>query len=91
MDQDPGYTIPRQHIPTFTSSHNGKFQTFTFDDILVHQYRNHKHEMTRWINTKLQKPGVTIHQVLSNFVSYFTSDLREWLIALAQYRQIQLL
>lgn len=45
--------------------------------------------MTEWINIELQKPSATLHQVLTNFISYFTSDLQEWWITLAQYKQIQ--
>lgn len=65
MDQDPDY-------PNNT---NGKFQTFTFDDIPIHQYRNQIHEMTGWINTDLQKLGDTIHQILTDFVSHFIGYL----------------
>lgn len=37
------------------------------------------------------KLGANLVQVLTSFVSHFTGDLKEWWIALAQYRQTQLL
>ncbi|KAI9126617.1 hypothetical protein K1719_002213 [Acacia pycnantha] len=89
MDQtffEHPYDLPPRQYQNYKPSSS---PWFTFDDIPYSDWGHCLHEFGAWINLHITGQQIPLKQVLYEFVSIFTSTLRDWFQNLSEYQKLQ--
>ncbi|MED6200389.1 hypothetical protein PIB30_084569 [Stylosanthes scabra] len=81
---------PIQPTIELSQPRSGNFY-FTFDDLPPYRYGERLNDFVAWIDTRMAVPGMTLSQVLSEFITRMTGNLREWINGFSEYERLQLI
>ncbi|MED6172405.1 hypothetical protein PIB30_049745 [Stylosanthes scabra] len=73
-----------------TQSKSGNYY-FTFDDLPPHKYRDRLNDFGAWIDTRMTESGMTLPQVIAEFITRMIGNLREWMSGYSEYEKLQLI
>jgi hypothetical protein len=91
IEEGPEFETPPE-IPTFDSFSHSNIHTqgFSFDTIPPSKWLDKLYEIHAWCTAAMLSPNATLSIVITKCTAKFLGRLRQWYMALGEYRQLQL-